>query len=426
MALPQGIDFRGSSGYVTDPANCTYQIVTSANYPTTTPQGNNVGIESGWGSSAQDRSAAVDPRLAGSHAGNTAGATFRIDLPAGGAYNVRFAAGRAGGYGDACAWDLYDSTTKLTSLTTGSTSTGYRWKDAKNVEYSDTAWPTSNSPYAATFATTILRIKSTNSASISHLYVESNGSAPIDTPVNPGVGTIALTGYAPTLAQTANQAIAPGVGSIAITGYAPTVVQHNGMALVPGVGTIAITGYAPTIAQPIAVAPGVGSLAITGYAPTTARTANKAVVPGVGSLALTGYAPSVAQSAAGNVQPGAGSIALTGYAPMVSRSSALALTPGVGSVALTGYAPSIAQTANQSLAPGAGSVALTGYAPMVTQAGASQILIPGMGMLAITGYPPLVAQSGAIEFGSPMISTPQPRNWTSTAQPRNWIARRDF
>lgn len=269
-----------------------------------------------------------------------------------------------------------------------------------------------------------------------------------NTPVNPGVGAIALTGYAPTLAQTANVALVPGAGSLAITGYAPSIAQPHAVA--PGAGSIALTGYAPSVTQPHAVAPGVGSLAITGYAPTLAQTANQAVAPGVGSLALTGYAPSVAQSAAGNVQPGVGSlvltgyapfttqtanralapavgnIALTGYAPTVVRSSAIALTPGVGSVALTGYAPSIAQTANQSLAPGAGSVALTGYAPSVMQSAASQILIPGAGTLAISGYPPMVAQSVTIEFGSPMVSRPEPRNWTSSAQSRNWIARRDF
>ena len=45
MAFPQGIDFRATSGYVTDPTNCTYEIgnAFSATYPRTTAQGNTVG-----------------------------------------------------------------------------------------------------------------------------------------------------------------------------------------------------------------------------------------------------------------------------------------------------------------------------------------------------------------------------------------------
>ena len=282
------------------------------------------------------------------------------------------------------------------------------------------------------------------------------------TAVNPGAGAISLTGYAPTLAQTANRALTAGVGNIAITGYAPTISQP--VAVAPGAGAIALTGYAPTVAQPIAVAPGVGSialtgyapavtqphavapgagsLAITGYAPTLAQTANQALTPGAGPVALTGYAPTVSQSAAGTVQPGVGSIAITGYAPAISQpiavapgAGAIALTgyspsvtqphavaAGVGSLVLTGYAPLTAQTTDQSVAPAVGSVALTGYAPSVTQAVASQILIPGVGTLAITGYPPLVAQAGAIEFGSPLIVTPTPRNWIASSEPRVWVA----
>ena len=46
--------------------------------------------------------------------------------------------------------------------------------------------------------------------------------------------------------------ISPGVGSIVITGYAPTVTQVNASPnLVPGSGTITITGYAPTVAQSV-------------------------------------------------------------------------------------------------------------------------------------------------------------------------------
>jgi len=149
------------------------------------------------------------------------------------------------------------------------------------------------------------------------------------TAVNPGAGSIALTGYAPTLAQTANVALVPGAGSLAITGYAPAVTQGGSQSVGPGVGSIAITGYAPTIAQPHAVAPGVGSIALTGYAPTLAQTANQALTPGAGSIALTGYAPTVTQAA-------------------LSQS----LVPGVGTLTITGYAPTVVQTGQQKNSAG--------------------------------------------------------------------------
>jgi hypothetical protein len=93
------------------------------------------------------------------------------------------------------------------------------------------------------------------------IWVASTGT---DTPVNPGVGTIAITGYAPSIAQTANQAITPNVGNIVITGYAPTISQPQ--AVNPGVGSLTITGYAPTVTQNVDVPinPGVGTIAITG------------------------------------------------------------------------------------------------------------------------------------------------------------------
>lgn len=91
-----------------------------------------------------------------------------------------------------------------------------------------------------------------------------------NTPVDPGVGNIVITGYAPTVDQT--RSATPGVGNIVITGYAPTVDQTRSAE--PGVGNITITGYAPTVTQASAsqnIAPDVGAIIITGYAPTVTQ-----------------------------------------------------------------------------------------------------------------------------------------------------------
>jgi hypothetical protein len=120
-----------------------------------------------------------------------------------------------------------------------------------------------------------------------------------NTAINPGAGTLSITGYVPTIAQSANQSVAPGVGGLAITGYAPTVSQSSASGISPGVGTLTLTGYAPSIAQTAnqSVSPAAGTLVITGYAPTiTQASASNSVTPDVGVLTITGYAPTIEQS----------------------------------------------------------------------------------------------------------------------------------
>jgi hypothetical protein len=119
------------------------------------------------------------------------------------------------------------------------------------------------------------------------------------TSVNPGAGAVAISGYAPTVGQTAHVALTPGAGTVGITGYAPTVTQGGAQAVDPGVGTVTLTGYAPSVAQSanVALAPDVGALTVTGYAPSVVQaTGSPSLVPGVGALTITGFAPSVEQS----------------------------------------------------------------------------------------------------------------------------------
>ena len=98
-------------------------------------------------------------------------------------------------------------------------------------------------------------------------------STVLNTAINPGVGTINITGWAPTLAQTTfgDTAINPLTGNIQITGPAPTLAQTANQALVPGTGNIQITGWAPTVtvaSASIDLTPGTGTIRVTGWAPT--------------------------------------------------------------------------------------------------------------------------------------------------------------
>lgn len=141
------------------------------------------------------------------------------------------------------------------------------------------------------------------------------------TTVSPGVGSVLVTGYAPTVVQTTNQIVAPDTGSLVITGHAPTVVRTSGQT----------------------IAPGAGALTLTGNAPTVIRTAHHIVAPGAGALTLTGHAPAVLQTTGITVQPGVGALVLTGYAPTVARTAHQIVKPAVGELTVTGYAPTISQ-----------------------------------------------------------------------------------
>lgn len=127
------------------------------------------------------------------------------------------------------------------------------------------------------------------------LWVAAIGGA-TNTPVNPGTAAISLTGYAPTVAQTASQGVTPAPAALTLTGYAPTVTRTESLTVAPAPGQIVLTGFAPTVAQ---VA---GSQVLT---------------PAPAMLTMTGFAPSVTQS---GQQTGGGGIAwLNAYDQMHRR-----------------------------------------------------------------------------------------------------------
>lgn len=177
--------------------------------------------------------------------------------------------------------------------------------------------------------------------------------------VTPGVGDLALTGFAPAV-LTPRQVI-PGLGQLTVTGFAPTVLTPRQAQ--PGVGALVLTGFAPTIIAPATVQPGAGQIVLTGFAPTV--TVSVTAAPGVGALTLTGLAPTVRTPRA--VVPGVGSLALTGFAPAVLLSTLV--RPGAGALTLTGFASAVAVTNHQRVSPEPGALALTGYAPTVLVGG---------------------------------------------------------
>lgn len=221
MALPQGIDFRETAGFITDPANHTSELTLSdpGNYPTTTPQGNTVGYEGLVAAQigSRDRLSTNDARLAGLHFTNTASiATYRIDLPAAGVYKIRIALGDAS-YAQNAKCELFDDTTSLGVLSSTATTAANNFRDATDAEYSAANWPASNTAVVKTFASTICRFKMGSTAAATyawaHVYVESSG------------GAAALAGDATDTATAAAQLTT----SLPFNGGAVSVATANGL-----------------------------------------------------------------------------------------------------------------------------------------------------------------------------------------------------
>jgi hypothetical protein len=176
MAFPQGLSFRQTDAFVTDVSPATSEIGQAVNYPRTTPQGNTVGWETVVSTiQVRNRQAGNDARLAGLAFPNTSTdvVKYRIDLPAAGSYNMRWASGD-GSYTTSAVVSLYDTTTLLTALSTGTTSAAQTFKDATDVEWTNVTWPGSNVAITKTFASTICRLQTLGAVSgaYTHFYIE--------------------------------------------------------------------------------------------------------------------------------------------------------------------------------------------------------------------------------------------------------------
>lgn len=161
-------------------------------------------------------------------------------------------------------------------------------------------------------------------------------------------------------------------------------------------GSLALTGFAPTVSatdnQIIAVP--AGALTLAGFAPTVNVGANQSISVPAGSLTMTGFAPTVNVGVNQNIAVPAGSLILTGFAPTISTSANQTIAVPVGSLTLTGFAPTVVQTAHQTISVPLGTLVMAGYAPTVSASGSYTISVP-LGALVLTGYAPVVNNSGA-------------------------------
>lgn len=148
------------------------------------------------------------------------------------------------------------------------------------------------------------------------------------TTVTPGVASLVLTAFAPTVVATDNKSVTPGAAALTLSAFTPTVAVSDNKSVTPGVATLTLTPYAPTatVTDNKFATPGLATLALTPFAPSVSVSDNKFATPGAATLTLTAYAPTAAVSDHKTAVPGAASLALTAYPPTVSVSGSSAVT----------------------------------------------------------------------------------------------------
>lgn len=156
-----GINFRDTSGFVTDGTNETYSLGVA--YPETRG-----GFTFGWtdglgGDRSRDRNAAIDRRCAGGNFTNSTGSQdrvtiFQLDI-APGTYDIRLAAGDFDNPHTNAKIEIYDDTTLKATITDASTAADH-YVDATGVERTSSSdWVTNNAKLTLTFASTKLILK---------------------------------------------------------------------------------------------------------------------------------------------------------------------------------------------------------------------------------------------------------------------------
>lgn len=197
-----------------------------------------------------------------------------------------------------------------------------------------------------------------------------------------------------------DQTVTPGVLSLTLTTFAPTVTATNNKLVTPSVVSLSLSTFAPVVSAPQLVTPVTKSLSLTTFAPTVS--APRLLTPSVAALSLSTFAPSV--NTPRLVMPSAASLNLTGFAPTVSTPRLV--TPSTRSLSLTTFAPDVQVTTGGDVVviPQTKALTLTTFVPVVS---APRTVIPSTAQLVLSAFAPVVQL--------PKLITPTTRSFTLTA-----------
>src|SRR5271166_4816143 len=184
MQYDVGIDFRGTKGYVIDPAYAVFDnCVNDGIAQQTRANSNGQSVTWQWSqkcNAAVDQSNGIDPRVAGIGNVYTAsgGETLTITVPQPGTYNIGFATGSATGNqcgGGKCPNFIFKdgvSGSQLFTVNPNNPGSG-NFIDAANKNWTAAQWPSSNQMQPVTLTGTKLTVSMAagNAPSIAHIRI---------------------------------------------------------------------------------------------------------------------------------------------------------------------------------------------------------------------------------------------------------------
>lgn len=157
--LDIGINFRQSSGYVTDGPNEIYWLgaddENAGVYPVTRI------VTAGWNGAIGrgDQNAGNDRRLAGRNKSLDLDIFFRVDLPYAMRAAVHLALGDpSGDHSAGVSCEIYDDTALLDTIPFNA-NVAQRFTDTTGVELTEVTWPTTEAAVEYDFTTTIFKLK---------------------------------------------------------------------------------------------------------------------------------------------------------------------------------------------------------------------------------------------------------------------------
>ncbi len=448
----QGFNFRGSAGYIGDPPNTTHVLATMS-YPTTVG-----GVTFGWANPSavqgRDRSTTVDPRLAGiNFATNGTPATFAVNLPSPGSYNLALAMGDVGfrQCWVSCQIQFFDGATLLGTVV-GTPAMAYFY-DPSDHDWSASAWPNSNIIVPVTMSGTRLTVVvgTTNRGGdvtpIAFLGISQSsggGSPNFRVAASPtSLTTSQGTQGTSTLTTTVSGGFNNSVAFSASGAPSGTTVAFNPSTLpAPGSGTSTMTvtvgSTTPTGTYPITVTASGGGIRQTVTVTLTVTAAQPTLTVGASPAALSvaqgtlgtstittavggGFNNQVTLSATG--APSGTTISFNPSVIAAPGSGTSVMTVTVGSSTATGTYPIVVKASGGGLSPTT-TVTLT-----VTSSGSSwqqgfnfratanYVNDPAntTHVLQSTLYPTTV---GGVTFGWLNTSLVQSRNRSTTVDPR--------
>lgn len=185
MAVNNGINFRATSGFVTDGTDETF-CLEADNY-SVTRGGITFGWEAGSNQSARNRNAALDRRLAGTHFVNNSGTgqhDFRFDLDNAVEHDVVAAFGDVNSSSPNYI-NLLDTTTSYKIIDEAGGHGSNEWWDANGVlRTSESDWVNNNVSISRVFTTTIARFRlgtptdETGFSDVAHIRLDEVAAAP--------------------------------------------------------------------------------------------------------------------------------------------------------------------------------------------------------------------------------------------------------